>query len=87
MSKHYCYILRCADNTLYTGYTTDPKRREKEHNEGTGFESKYTKSRRPCKIVHLEEFDTKSEAMAREYYIKHHMSKREKEELIVPGGR
>lgn len=74
--KHYCYILECADGTLYTGYSTDPVKREKAHNAGKG--AKYTKSRRPCHIIHVEEFDTKEEAMRREYFIKHHMNRAEK---------
>lgn len=78
--KHYCYILQCADGTLYTGYTTDPKQREKTHNLGKG--AKYTKTRRPCKLIHIEEFATKQEAMQREYYIKHHMTRQEKLALV-----
>lgn len=78
--KHYCYVLRCSDNSLYTGYATDVERRLKEHNDGVG--AKYTRTRRPCTLVHYEEFDTRSEAMKREYYIKHRMTKKEKEELI-----
>lgn len=79
--KHYCYILRCADNTLYTGYTTDPKRRLNEHNNSDKG-AKYTKNRRPCTLVYTESFDTRQEATKREYYIKHKMTKKEKEELI-----
>ena len=78
--SHFCYMLRCADGSLYTGYTTDLERREKAHNAGTG--AKYTRSRRPCKLVYYEEFPTKEEAMAREYAIKHRLTKAEKEELI-----
>lgn len=77
----YCYILRCSDNTLYTGYTTDIKRRLEVHNSGKG--AKYTKARRPCELVYMEEFTDKSSAMKREYYIKHKMTKKEKEELIL----
>lgn len=83
-SKHYCYILECADGTLYTGYTTDPARREKEHNSGIGGKgAKYTSARKPCKIVHFECFETKNEAMSREYFIKHKMTRAEKLELIL----
>lgn len=77
---HYCYILRCSDNSLYTGYTLDPVRRLAEHNTGKG--AKYTASRRPCEIVYLEAFESKHDAMSREYYIKHSMSKKDKEALI-----
>lgn len=73
------YILRCSDGTLYTGWTNDIERRLKAHNEGKG--AKYTKGRGPVELVHLEEFETKEEAMSREYAIKH-MSRAEKEKLI-----
>ena len=79
--KHYCYMLRCADGTIYTGYTTDPARREEEHNSPKGG-AKYTKTRQPVKMVYVEEFDTKQEAMSREYFIKHHLTREQKEELI-----
>ena len=80
MSKSYVYMARCSDGTLYTGYTTDLKGREAKHNEGKG--SKYTRVRKPVKIVYSEEFDSKSEAMKREYEIKT-FSKKEKEKLII----
>ncbi len=76
---NYTYILRCGDGTLYTGWTNDIERRLKAHNEGKG--AKYTKGRGPVELVHLEEFETKEEAMSREYAIKH-MSRAEKEKLI-----
>lgn len=81
MGKHYCYILKCNDGSLYTGYTTDVQRRLKEHNDSPKG-AKYTRSRRPCTLVYTEEFDTKSEAMKREYYIKNSLTRKEKEELI-----
>ncbi len=65
---HYVYIVKCADGTYYTGYTNDLKRRIKQHNAGEG--AKYTKGRRPVELVHSEQFETKSEAMKREYEIK-----------------
>ena len=77
--KHYIYILRCADGTFYTGYSTDPERRARVHNSGKG--AKYTRSRLPVKLVYTEEFDDKSEAMRREYAIKQ-LSRAEKEKLI-----
>ena len=83
MDKHYVYMLRCADNSLYTGYSTDPVRRLSEHNHGDRG-AKYTRSRRPCILVHVEVFDTKSEAMSRECYIKK-LSKKEKERLVLDG--
>ena len=66
--SHYVYILRCADDTLYTGYTTDPERRVAEHNAGQG--AKYTRGRTPVERVHLESFTSQSKAMQREYAIK-----------------
>lgn len=76
----YVYILECADKTYYTGYTTNVERRLRVHNEGKG--AKYTKYRRPCKIVYYESFSDKSLAMRREYQIKQ-LSRKEKKELIV----
>lgn len=78
--KHYCYILKCSDNSLYTGYTDNLAERLKKHNAGEG--AKYTKSRRPCEMVYYEQFDTKQEAMKREYYIKHKLTRQQKIELI-----
>ncbi|MFH1534197.1 MAG: GIY-YIG nuclease family protein [Nitrospirota bacterium] len=81
MSKSYVYIVRCNDGTLYTGYTTDLKKREAKHNEGNG--AHYTRIRRPIKIVYSEEFETKSEAMKREYQIKC-LKREDKERLVEP---
>jgi putative endonuclease len=64
----YIYIARCDDGTLYTGYCKDLVSRENKHNAGDG--AKYTKHRRPIKIVYSENFDTKIEAMRRERQIK-----------------
>ena len=76
---NYTYILRCADNSLYTGWTNDLDRRVSAHNAGKG--AKYTKARLPVQLVYFESFETKEEAMSREYFIKK-MSKKEKEKLI-----
>ena len=65
---HYVYIIKCSDNSLYTGYTTNLERRVKEHNEGKG--AKYTRGRTPVKLVYYEKKETKSLAMKREYEIK-----------------
>lgn len=78
--KHYTYILRCNDGTLYTGYTNDLDKRVKAHNEGKG--AKYTRSRSPVVLVYHEVFDTKKEAMSREWHIKHDMTRDEKIKLI-----
>ena len=76
---NYTYILSCSDGTLYTGWTNDLEKRLKAHNDGKG--AKYTKTRRPVSLVYHEEFDTKEEAMKREYAIKK-LSRTKKLELI-----
>ena len=65
---NYTYILKCADGSLYTGWTNDLKKRVQAHNRGKG--AKYTRSRRPVELIHAESFETKSEAMHREAEIK-----------------
>ena len=62
---NYTYIVKCCDNTLYTGWTTDLDRRIEAHNSGKG--AKYTRSRRPVELIYAERFDTKQEAMRREW--------------------
>lgn len=76
---NYTYIVSCADNTLYTGWTNNLERRIAAHNDGKG--AKYTKTRRPVKLVYFEEHITKEEAMRREWAIKQ-LSKSEKLSLI-----
>ena len=78
----YIYILECADGTFYTGWTTDLERRIDEHNSGRG--AKYTRGRRPVRLVHSEEYDTDSAAMRREKAIQK-MTRREKLKLIGNG--
>lgn len=65
---NYVYILKCSDNTLYTGWTNNLDKRIKTHLEGKG--AKYTRARLPVEIVYFEEFDDKIKAMKREYEIK-----------------
>jgi len=77
---NYTYLLECADGSLYCGWTKDPEHRLKEHNAGSG--AKYTRSRRPVKMVYLEKFDTKEEAMSRERRVKR-MTRRQKQALIA----
>ena len=76
---HYVYIVKCADGTYYTGYTNDLERRINQHNAGEG--AKYTKGRRPVKLVHSERFKSKSKAMQREYKIKQ-LARQRKIEII-----
>jgi putative endonuclease len=66
--SHYVYILRCRDGSLYTGYSTDPERRLKEHQQGKG--ARYTRGRRPVQLLGYLEFDSRSEAMSAEAAIK-----------------
>lgn len=75
----YCYLLECADGTFYTGWTTDPPRREKQHNSGRG--AKYTRTRRPVKLIHVEELPDRVAAMKRERAIKT-MTRERKRKLI-----
>lgn len=76
---NYAYLVRCADGTLYAGWTTDLSRRVKAHNEGRG--AKYTRSRRPVELVYAEPFGTKGEALRREAALKR-LSREEKLALI-----
>jgi putative endonuclease len=76
---NYTYILECGDGTFYCGWTNDLENRIKAHNEGKG--AKYTRPRRPVKLVYFETFDTKEEAMKREYRIKQ-LTRAQKEKLI-----
>lgn len=65
---NYAYLLLCADGSLYAGWTNDLQRRLHTHNEGRG--AKYTRSRRPVRLVYAEAFETKEEAQKREYQFK-----------------
>ena len=76
---NYTYILKCKDGSLYTGWTNDLEQRVAAHNTGKG--AKYTKARRPVELVYFEEFETKEQAMKREYAIKQ-MSRKDKLELV-----
>lgn len=77
---NYTYLLECADQTLYCGWTNDLDKRVKAHNSGQG--AKYTKPRRPVVLVYYEEFETKEEAMRREFAIKR-LTRGEKLRLIA----
>ena len=86
--KTYIYMLRCADGSLYTGWTTDIERRLKEHNESPKG-AKCTHAKRPCTLVYHEEFEdedpkeAKRLAMKREWEIKNRLTKKEKEALAA----
>lgn len=76
---NYTYIVQCSDGTLYTGWTNQLEKRIRAHNLGQG--AKYTRSRLPVTLVYYEVFDTKNEAMKREYDIKR-LSRPQKLQLI-----
>jgi putative endonuclease len=75
----YCYILECSDGTYYTGWSTDPQRRLRQHNSGKG--ARYTHSRRPVRLVYVEECPDKSVALKRERAIKA-LTRQRKEKLF-----
>ncbi|MCD8916434.1 MULTISPECIES: GIY-YIG nuclease family protein [Staphylococcus] len=81
-AKHFIYIVKCKDGTLYTGYTNNVEARIQKHNAGKG--AKYTKTRRPVVLMYQEGYETKSEAMRREYEIKTY-SRTQKLQLIERG--
>ena len=81
---NYVYILRCSDDTLYTGWTNDLEKRIKAHSNGTG--AKYTRGRGPVELVYFEEFDDKKDAMKREYEIKKY-TRSKKEWLIMSSSK
>ena len=76
----FCYILECSDGTYYTGWTIDPERRVAQHNKGIG--ARYTKTRRPVKLVYLEEQPDKITALKRERAIKA-LPRKKKMELFL----
>jgi len=76
---NYIYIVECKDGTLYTGWTNDIERRINQHNKGKG--GKYTRSRYPVLLKYSEVFQTKTEAMRREYEIKK-LTREEKLKLL-----
>ena len=77
---YFCYIVKCSDGTFYSGWTTNPERRVKEHNQGNRG-ARYTRQRRPVRLVYLEELPDRSAAMRRERYLKT-LSRTRKEKLI-----
>ena len=75
----YVYMLRCNDGSLYTGWTTDLVKRVKAHSSGKG--AKYTRAHLPVELVYHEVYNSKEDAMAREYALKQ-LSRQEKLCLI-----
>ena len=75
----FVYILKCEDNTLYTGITNDKEKRLSQHNNGKA--SKYTRARLPVEMVYCESSDTRSTASKREWQIKQ-LTRKQKLKLI-----
>ncbi len=78
--QYFTYILQCHDESYYTGHTTNIERRVQEHNSGKG--GRYTRSRLPVKLVHIERHQTRKDAIKRELEIKK-LSRRDKRKLIA----
>lgn len=78
--SYYVYIVRCSDDTLYTGIAKDIKARIEEHNTSSKG-AKYTRVRRPVELVYMQECKDRSDASKKEYAIKH-LSRKQKLELI-----
>ena len=81
-STWYVYFLRCSDNSLYTGITTDLDRRVFEHNNSNKLGAKYTRVRRPVKLVYSEKQINRQAASKREYELKQ-LKKTAKESLVT----
>ncbi|MBC1742847.1 GIY-YIG nuclease family protein [Listeria welshimeri] len=79
-NEHFFYVLKCNDNSYYGGYTTDVPRREAEHN--AGIRCKYTKTRRPVKVIHFEKFETRSEATKAEAAFKK-LTRKNKDSYLI----
>ncbi len=85
MQNWSVYIVRCDDNTLYTGVAKNVERRIEEHNQNDSLGAKYTRTRRPVRLVYTEMMITRSAACKREYELKQ-LSKLEKESLVAGAG-
>lgn len=79
---NYAYIVECSDGTYYCGYTNNLDKRMEAHNKGKG--AKYTRPRRPVKLMYYEEFEDKNAAMSREWHLKK-LTHEEKKKLIQGG--
>ncbi|MEC2076578.1 GIY-YIG nuclease family protein [Metabacillus fastidiosus] len=83
-NNHFFYVLECKDGSYYAGYTVDLAARVEKHNAGKG--AKYTRARKPVKLLYNERFETKSEALKMEYSFKK-LSRIEKEKYIRKNGK
>jgi putative endonuclease len=84
VTRYFCYIVECADGTYYTGWTVDPEKRVHVHNAGRG--AKYTKTRRPVRLVYVEEQPDRRSAMRRETQIKR-LGREGKRKLVTGAAR
>lgn len=84
-ARWFVYMVRCADGTLYTGITTDVRRRLEEHNQDDRLGARYTRARRPVELCYLERAENRSEAARREAGIKR-LSRPGKDRLIAESG-
>jgi putative endonuclease len=82
----YIYIVRCNDGTLYTGITKNLDKRIDEHNSGNGG-AKYTRFRRPVRLVYTEQVESRSDAAKREYQLKKMPLTKKNELIIAPAGK
>jgi putative endonuclease len=80
--RYYVYMLRCSDDTLYIGYTTNLEHRMDKHNEGKG--AKYTRGRTPVKLVYSEEGEDLSWALKREHELKR-LNRKQRLRLLKEG--
>jgi putative endonuclease len=83
VDNHYFYILLCKDGSFYGGYTNNIQKRIEKHNEGKG--AKYTRAKKPVKLLYNESFDTKNDAMSAEYAFKQ-LTRKEKEQYLTERG-
>lgn len=81
--SYFVYMLRCTDGSLYTGFTTDWRRRFKEHGSGTARSAKYTLSHPPLRLERVWQAPSLSAAMRLEYRIKKTLTRAQKEELVA----
>ncbi|HEY4566208.1 GIY-YIG nuclease family protein [Planococcaceae bacterium Storch 2/2-2] len=82
MNKHTFYVLQCSDGSFYAGYTNDLEKRIATHNRGKG--AKYTRARLPVTCIYEERFETKREAMQKEYAFKQ-LTRLQKERYMKEG--
>ena len=83
--RHYAYMLRCGDNSIYSGYTNNLNKRINAHNEGKGAKYTRVRKRQPLKMIYAEKWSTKSLAMSAEYHFKR-LSRSAKEAFLLEQG-